>query len=169
MKIALGCDHIVTEIKDEVHQYLLSLGHEVIDCGTHDKERTHYPIYALKVAQHVANHSVERGIVICGTGVGISVSATKVKGTRVVLTRDAYTARMAREKYDANVLGMGGRIVGMGLMQEIIDTFLATKYTEKNTKFIQSIEQLETHKDVPQLEIFDEYLQRWEAGHYTDS
>ncbi|NIZ47710.1 ribose 5-phosphate isomerase B (plasmid) [Entomospira nematocerorum] len=168
MKIALGCDHIVTEIKDEIYQYLISLGHEVIDCGTYDKERTHYPIYALKVAQHVTNHTADRGIIICGTGVGISVSATKVKGTRVVLTRDAYIARIARERYDANILGLGGRIVGLGLMQEIINTFLMTNYTEKNIEFMQTIEQIETHRTVPQLSIFDDYIQRWDAGYYAD-
>lgn len=172
MKIAIGCDHIVTDIKDTMVSYLEGLGHEVVDCGTHDFERTHYPIYGRRVAEKVVTGEVERGIVICGTGVGITTSANKVKGVRAPLVRDVTTAKMAREQLDANILGIGGRITGLGLMENIIDVFLETPYveTEDSKRTIAAIDALASEsKGLEGDEIFDEFLEKWEAGCYVDS
>ncbi|TCI77776.1 galactose-6-phosphate isomerase subunit LacB [Exiguobacterium sp. SH0S1] len=172
MKIAIGCDHIVTDIKDTMVDYLKGLGHEVVDCGTYDSERTHYPIYGRRVAEKVVTGEVERGIVICGTGVGITTSANKVKGVRAPLVRDVTTAKMAREQLDANVLGIGGRITGLGLMENIVDVFLETPYieTKESKRTIEAIDALASEsRGLEGDEIFDEFLEKWEAGCYVDS
>ena len=129
MRIAVGCDHIVTDTKNEVVKYLREKGHEVFDEGTYDFERTHYPIFARKVGVRVLNKEADFGIVICGTGVGISNAASKVPGVRLTLVRDVLTAGMARKNLNANVLGLGARITGIGLIQNIIDEFINTGYT----------------------------------------
>lgn len=167
MRIAIGCDHIVTDIKDKMVTFLKSEGHEVHDCGTHDFERTHYPIYGLRVAQKVLNKEVDKGIVICGTGVGITVAATKIKGIRTVLTRDPMVAKVACERYNTNVLGMGGRIVGLGLMEEIIKTFLAANYVSGAEEEVKILDGLLSAK-IPQERQFDAYLKKWDNGEYHD-
>jgi galactose-6-phosphate isomerase len=154
MKIAIGCDHIVTPMKDHMVKYLTNQGHKVIDCGTYDGVRTHYAIYGFEVARQVVTKKVDLGIVICGTGVGITNSAQKVKGTRVVLTREVEVAKKARELYNANILGMGGNITGIGLMERITDTFLKAKYLGSNKADLKLIDGLIKNKnyDIHQLD-----------------
>lgn len=166
MRLAIGCDHIVTDIKDKVVEVFKQKGFEVIDCGTNDFTRTHYPIYGAKVAQKVLNKDADFGIVICGTGVGITTSATKFKNIRTVLTSDVLTAKKARELYDANICGFGGRITGLGLMEEIIDTFISTKYLGQNDEEIKFLNDLgrENFND----DEFNQYLEKWDNGEYHD-
>lgn len=169
MKIAIGCDHIVTDIKNQMKDYLISKGHDVIDCGTYDNVRTHYPIFGRRVAEKVMSGEVERGVVICGTGVGITVSATKIKGIRSTLTRDVDVVKMARENEDINILGMGGRISGIGLMEELVETFLETDYiaTPEKDKKIEYLNSL-GDEVIPEEIIFDDLLQKWDDGFYDD-
>lgn len=172
MKISIGCDHIVTEIKDQLKKYLEDKGHEVIDNGTYDKVRTHYPIYGKKTAEKVANKEADLGIVICGTGVGITTSANKVKGIRAALVRNVDTARYAKQYLNANVIGVGGRISGMGLIENIIDVFLETEYkeTSENAALIKKIDSM-IQDDTHQLNdesFFDEFIEKWDQGFYVD-
>lgn len=171
MKISIGCDHIVTEIKDHFVKYLRNKGYEVIDNGTYDKDRTHYPIYGKKTAEKVVSGEADLGICICGTGVGIGISSDKVKGARTVLVGDVETARYARENLDANILAMGGRILGIGLMENIVDVFLGTEYneTKENQNKIKKIDALgrdEGQKD--NEEFFDDLIEKWDRGEYHD-
>ena len=171
MKIAVGCDHIVTDTKNEVVKYLKEKGHEVFDEGTYDFERTHYPIFARRVGVRVLNKEADFGIVICGTGVGISNAASKVPGVRISLVRDVLTARMARKNLNANVLGLGARITGIGLIQNIIDEFLAEKYveTEENKELIRKIDDSKKEYDeIKHENFFDEFIEKWNQGFYHD-
>ena len=171
MIISVGCDHIVTEVKDSVVEYLESKGHEVIDNGTYDKVRTHYPIYGKKTAEKVVNGEADLGIVICGTGVGITNSSAKIKGARVALVRDVETARYSKENLDINILGFGGRITGLGLMENIIDVFLETKFnpTEENIAMVEKLNNM-IEKDYANGDehYFDEFMDKWDRGEYHD-
>lgn len=164
MKIAIGCDHIVTDFKNEIRDLLIEQGHDVIDVGTYDNVRTHYPIFGQRVGQLVADGTVDMGISICGTGVGVSNSTQKIKGTRVALVSDVLTAVKAKEEYNANVISFGGRVVGLGTAMDIIDNFMNAKYKGENDEIISKLENL--GKEGPTS--FNEFMIKWEQGHYHD-
>jgi galactose-6-phosphate isomerase len=167
MKLAIGCDHIVTPIKDEVASELKKLGHEVIDCGTYDRERTHYPIFGQKVGVLVAKKEVDFGICICGTGVGISNSAQKIKGIRNCLVRDEITATEARKNFDANIVSFGGKVTGAGLILDIVKAFISTKYEGQNKEEIAKIDGLIKHENYD-LHLLDNEQKKWDEGFYRD-
>ena len=128
MKIAVGCDHVGYELKGRVLQHLEELGIEYHDFGTNSTERTDYPIFGEKVADAVASGEYDRGIVICGTGVGISISANKVPGIRPVVCSEPYSALLSRQHNNSNILGLGARVVGQDLALMILDAWLKGEY-----------------------------------------
>ena len=129
--IALGCDQGGYELMQEVKKHLVDRGLEYKDFGTYSSESVDYPIYGKKVAHAVANGECERGILICGTGIGISITANKIKGIRAALCHDVFSAEATRLHNDANILAMGGRIVGPGLALMIVDKFLDTPFSNE--------------------------------------
>ncbi|MFW5999454.1 MAG: ribose 5-phosphate isomerase B [Halanaerobiaceae bacterium] len=128
MKIALGSDHAGYELKEEVKKLLENAGMEFKDMGTDSSESVDYPDFASRVAGAVASGQFERGILICGTGIGMSIAANKVKGIRAALCHDVYSAQVTREHNDSNVLTLGARIVGVDLALKIISTWLAADF-----------------------------------------
>ena len=129
--IALGCDQGGYELMQEVKKHLVERGLEYKDFGTYSSESVDYPIYGKKVAHAVADGECEKGILICGTGIGISITANKVKGIRAALCHDVFSAEATRLHNDANILAMGGRIVGPGLALMIVDKFLDTPFSKE--------------------------------------
>ena len=128
MKIAIGSDHAGFESKNQIKDYLLSLGHEVKDMGTYSSESCDYPEFGYKVAKAVQSGEFEKGVVICGTGIGISISANKVKGIRCALCTDTFMAEMTRRHNDSNVLARGARVTPVEKMKEIVKVYFTTEF-----------------------------------------
>lgn len=147
MKIAFGCDHGGIVLKPEIMEYLEKNGHEVIDFGTNDESSVDYPDFGLPVAECVHEGKADFGILICGTGIGISITANKVPGIRCALLSDTFSAHATREHNDANIMALGGRTIGPGLAVDIVDVFLNTPFShgERHQKRIDKITAVE-HK-----------------------
>lgn len=128
MKISMGSDHGAFAMKEHIKQYLIGLGHEVVDCGTYSTDSCDYSDFAKPAAQLVASGECERGIVMCTTGVGISIAANKVRGIRCALCSEPYSAEMTRRHNDANMLAMGGALIGPNMAERIVDVFLNTEF-----------------------------------------
>ncbi|NLY45618.1 MAG: ribose 5-phosphate isomerase B [Tissierella sp.] len=128
MKIGIGSDHGGYELKESIKEYLNQLGVEFVDYGTNSLESVDYPDFGKKVADAVLEKQVDRGILICGTGIGISITANRIQGIRCALCTDTFSARMSREHNNANILALGGRVVGVGLALDIVKTFLDTEF-----------------------------------------
>ncbi|WP_408069539.1 ribose 5-phosphate isomerase B [Butyrivibrio sp. JL13D10] len=143
--IALGSDHGGFDIKQVVIEHLKERGIEYKDFGTYDKNSCDYPIFGKAAAEAVANGECEKGIVICTTGIGISIVANKVKGIRCALCSEPHSARLTREHNDANVLAMGGALIGPDMAIDIVDTFLDTEFSglEKHVRRIGEISDIE--------------------------
>jgi len=140
--IAIGSDHGGFALKKEIMEHLTARGLEYKDMGTYSEASCDYPEYGRKVANAVASGECERGIVICGTGIGISITANKVKGVRCALCGDCFSAEATREHNDANVLALGARVTGPGLAIKIVDTFLDTPFSN-DARHIRRIEKIE--------------------------
>lgn len=140
--IAIGSDHGGFELKKEIMAHLDARGLEYKDFGTYSDESCDYPVYGKAVAKAVASGECERGIIICGTGIGISIAANKVHGIRAALCGDCFSAEATRQHNDANVLALGARVVGPGLALKIVDTFLDTPFSngERHIRRIEMIE-----------------------------
>ena len=144
MKIAIGSDHRGYDVKRRVITVLEKLGHEVLDVGPQKRESVDYPDYAERVARAVAAGAARFGILVCGTGIGMSIAANKVKGVRAALCTTELEARMARAHNDANVLCLGERVVGSGLGAAIVDAFLATPFEAgRHARRVEKIAALE--------------------------
>lgn len=145
MKIAIGNDHAAGELKPIIMELIEALGHELIDVGAAAGEAVDYPIPGEKVGRLVASGEADLGVLICGTGVGISLAANKVKGIRAAACSDTATARLIREHNNANVIAIGARIVGAELAKDIVKTFLTTEFSgdERHERRIGLIAEVE--------------------------
>lgn len=147
MKLAIGSDHVGFELKPLIIDYLEDLGHEVTDFGPFSTERTDYPIYAKKVAEEVAAGHFDGGVLICGTGVGISISANKVRGIRAVVCSEPYSAKLSKEHNNTNIVAFGSRVVGSELAKMIVKEWLEAIYEGgRHAKRIEMITELETEQ-----------------------
>lgn len=144
MRIAIGSDHVGFELKPMISDYLEELGHEVKDFGSYSTERTDYPIYGKRVAEEVSSGSFDLGILICGTGVGISITANKVTGIRAVVCSEPYSAKLSREHNNTNILAFGSRVVGSELAKMIVKEWLEASFEgsrhQNRVKMISTIE-----------------------------
>lgn len=140
--IAIGCDQAGYALKQEIIQYLKDQKLEYKDFGCDSEEPVDYPVYGKRVANAVASKECEKGILICGTGIGISIAANKVKGIRAALCHDTFSAQATREHNDANIVAMGARVIGAGLAVKIIDTFLNTEFSNVD-RHIRRVEMIE--------------------------
>lgn len=149
MKIAIGSDHIGIDMKKEIINYLLELGNEVYDFGAYTKERTDYPIYGKKVADEIVSGRYDAGILICGTGIGISISANKVKGIRAAVCSEPYSAKLSKEHNNSNIIAFGARVVGLDLAKMIVKEWLDAKYEgDRHSNRINMISNIENGKDI---------------------
>ena len=147
MKIAIGCDHGAYEMKEAIKAYLTEQGVTVDDKGTYSKDSVHYPLYAKAVCKDVQSKDVDFGILICSTGIGISIAANKHKGIRAALCGDVYSAKFTRLHNDANVLCLGALVTGLGVAKMIVDTFLATEFEGgRHQKRIDMITEIENEQ-----------------------
>lgn len=128
MRIALGADHGGYVLKEEIKKWLAAQGYEYQDYGTHSADSCDYPDIAAAVAGSVASGQCEKGIIVCGTGIGVSIAANKVKGIRAALCHDTFSARASREHNDANILTLGERVIGRGLALDIVDVWLCSEF-----------------------------------------
>lgn len=128
MKLAIGNDHVAVEMKKEIKTYLEQKGIEVIDVGTDSTDRFNYPISGYKVGKLVASGEVDGGVLICGTGVGISLAANKVKGIRACVCSEPYSARLSKQHNNSNIIAFGARVIGIETAKMIVDEWLAAKY-----------------------------------------
>ncbi|MBI4299467.1 MAG: ribose 5-phosphate isomerase B [Chloroflexi bacterium] len=147
MKIAIGCDHNGLVLKRALMDLLQEEGHSFYDFGCYDSSSVDYPDIATEVAEAVAKKGFERGFLVCGTGIGMSITSNKVKGIRAALCHDAYTARMAREHNDANVLCLGGNVLAPPFARDIARSFLSTQFNgakeERHARRVNKIRALE--------------------------
>ena len=128
MKIAIGNDHTAVEMKNHIVKYLEEKGYELVNFGTDTEERVDYPVYGKRVADAVASGECELGILICGTGIGISLAANKVKGIRAAVCSEAYSAELTRRHNNSNIIAFGARVVGTATAETIVDAFLEAEF-----------------------------------------
>ena len=145
MKIAIGCDHGALDLKNNVVAHLQAQGHTVTDFGTHTLDSCDYPDFVAPAAKAVASGECDRGIVLCTTGIGVSIAANKIKGIRCALLSDLMSARLTREHNDTNMMSLGAGVVGQMLALEIVDTWLGTEFShnERHQRRINKVMALE--------------------------
>ncbi len=150
MRIAIGADHAGYALKETLAAHLRAQGVEVVDFGTHGPDSVDYPDYARVVAEAVARGEVDFGVLICGTGIGMAIAANKVPGIRAAAVSDVYSAKMSRAHNDANILCLGGRVVGPGLAIEILETWLRTPFEGgRHARRLEKIRQIEAAGGTP--------------------
>ena len=149
MKIAIGNDHVGVEMKNHIVQWLRQNGHEVVNCGTDETTSADYPVYAERVARAVVSGECDRGVLICGTGIGISIAANKVHGVRCALCSETVSASLCRQHNDANIVAMGARTIGPVMAEEIVRTFLTTDFEGgRHSRRVEKIMKLDRGESV---------------------
>ena len=149
MKIAIAADHTGVELKLEIIKYLQELGHEVSDFGTNSKESVDYPIYGKKVADEVAKGKYDGGVLICGTGIGISLSANKVKGIRAAVCSEPYSAKLSKMHNNSNIIAFGARVVGVDLAKMIVKEWTEAKFEGgRHSKRVELISRIENGEEI---------------------
>lgn len=143
MKVVIGSDHAGFQMKENLKKHLISKNIEVIDLGATSEESVDYPKYGKLVGQEVTSKDYDFGVVVCGTGIGISIAANKVKGVRAALVHDVETATLAKEHNNANVLAIGGRNTDFNLANDMLDSFIDTKFEDRHQRRIDLIDQME--------------------------
>ncbi len=128
MKIVIGCDHGGFDHKNAIVEHLKNRGHEVTDCGIYENKSIDYPIIAKKVADEIVNGNAERGILVCGTGIGMSLAANKIKGIRAAAVSEHFSAKYTRLHNNSNIICLGGRVIGIGTALELVDLFIDTEF-----------------------------------------
>lgn len=152
MKLAIGNDHVAVEMKNEIMAYLESKGVEVVNVGTDTPERFNYPVSGYRVAKLVASGEVDGGVLICGTGVGISLSANKVKGIRACVCSEPYTARLAKEHNNANIIAFGARVIGVEMAKMIVDEWMNAKFQGgRHSERVAMIMEIEETQDLKEI------------------
>ena len=141
MKIAIGNDHAAVKMKEEITAYLQEKGIEVINFGTDTEESCDYPIYGRRVGEAVVNGQADAGVLICGTGIGISIAANKIKGIRAAVVSDPVSARLTKEHNNANIIAFGARIIGIETAKAIIDAWLEAEFIPKE-KYVRRVAML---------------------------
>ena len=151
MKIGIGNDHAAVDMKNEISEYLKEKGYEVVNYGTDSNESCDYPVYGEKVGEAVAHGDVDLGILICGTGVGISLAANKVEGIRAVVCSEPYTAKLSRQHNNTNILAFGARVIGIETAKMIVDEWLTAEFMggkhERRVNMLMDIEKRKIHGD----------------------
>mgnify|MGYP004513444057 FL=1 len=149
MKIAIASDHTGVELKSEIIKYLKELGHEVSDFGTNSAESIDYPIYGKKVADEVAKGKYDGGVLICGTGIGISLAANKVKGIRAAVCSEPYSAKLSKQHNDSNIIAFGARVVGVDLAKMIVKEWIEAKFEGgRHLKRVELISKIENGEEI---------------------
>jgi len=149
MKLAIGNDHTALEMKLEIKKFLEEMGHEVIDCGTHTSDSCDYPRYGYKVAKMVANHEVDGGVLICGTGIGISLAANKVKGIRCCACSEPYSAMMSKKHNNANIVAFGARVIGIETAKQIVEAWVSSEFEGgRHARRVDLIMDIEAGKEI---------------------
>lgn len=149
MKIAIGNDHVALDMKNHIKAYLEEKGYTLVDFGTHTAERTDYPVYAQKVAKSILSGECELGILICGTGIGISIAANKMDGIRAAVCSEPYSAALTRTHNNANIIAFGARVVGTATAETIVDAFLNAEFEgDRHQRRLDMISAIERGEDL---------------------
>lgn len=149
MKIAIGSDHTGVELKTEIIKYLKELGYTIDDFGTDGKESVDYPIYGKKVAEEVAKGNYDGGVLICGTGIGISLAANKVKGIRAAVCSEPYSAKLSKMHNNSNIIAFGARVVGVDLAKMIVKEWIEAKFEGgRHSKRVELISKIENKEEI---------------------
>lgn len=128
MKLAFGADHAGFKLKETLKNHMENLGYQTIDCGTNSEDRVDYPDFGKKVGEMVSKKEVDFGIIVCGSGIGISIAANKIKGVRAALCSEPYSAKLARLHNDANIVALGARLIGEDMAKKIVENFVTEKF-----------------------------------------